>query len=91
MSKAAAWIIAAALLLVTLPVQAGDISENLLLSSAWCTFRYNKVTGYSNTTRLVFNRNGTYSKGGRGEGYSSGRGGSMASQHDSRTAGAGRQ
>jgi len=61
----------------------GGLSESLLLSSAWCTFSYNKITGYSNTTRWVFNPNGTYGKGGRSEGYSSGYGGSMASQRNS--------
>ena len=61
----------------------GGISERLLLSSAWCTFSYNKTTGYSNSTRWVFSPNGTYGKGGRGEGYSSGYGGTMASQHNS--------
>jgi hypothetical protein len=68
--------------------QAGSgLSDELMVSSAWCTFSYNKITGYSNTTRWVFSSNGTYSKGGRGEGYSSGYGGSMASQHDSREGG----
>lgn len=61
----------------------GGMSESLMLSSAWCTFSYNKISGYSNTTRWVFSPNGTYSKGGRGEGYSSGYGGTMASQHNS--------
>lgn len=65
------------------PQRSGDLSENLLLSSAWCTFSYNKITGYSNTTRWVFNPNGTFGKGGRAEGYSSGSGGSMASQRNS--------
>lgn len=79
---------AAALLLAgALPVQAGEISGELLLSSAWCTFSYNKVSGYSSSTRVRFNRNGTYSTGKRDEGYSSGRSGSMASQHDSGGAG----
>lgn len=61
----------------------GGMSESLMLSSAWCTFSFNKVSGYSNTTRWVFSPNGTYSKGGRGEGSSSGYGGTMASQHNS--------
>jgi len=61
----------------------GGMSESLMVSSAWCTFSYNKVSGYSNTTRLAFSPNGTYSKGRRGEGYSSGYGGTMASQHNS--------
>ena len=65
----------------------GELSEEILLSSAWCTFSYNKITSYSNSTKWVFNPDGTFSKGGRAEGYSSGGGGSMASQHDSRSGG----
>jgi len=80
-------IIAAAVTLlaiaIAIPVQAGDISNELLLSSAWCTFTYSKTTGYSNTTRVRFNKNGTYGTGGRAEGYSSGRGGTYSSQNDS--------
>lgn len=78
-----ALIIAAACFSIALPVHAGGISNDLLLSSAWCTFTYNKTTGYSNTTRVRFNKNGTYGTGGRAEGYSSGRGGTYASQNDS--------
>jgi len=74
-------------LAVALPVQAGGVSNELLLSSAWCTFSYNKTTGYSNTTRVRFNKNGTYGTGGRAEGYSSGRGGTYASQNDSSSGG----
>jgi len=70
------------LLTIALPVHAGGISNNLLLSSAWCTFTYNQTTGYSSTTRVTFRKNGTYSTGGRAEGYSSGRGGTYASQND---------
>jgi hypothetical protein len=66
---------------------AGGMSNQLLTSSAWCTFKYNKTTGYSHTKRVHFNANGTYGTGSRGEGYSSGSGGSMASQRD--TAGGG--
>jgi len=87
MSKCAALLLGAMLFLLAVPARAGDITENLMMSSAWCTFKYNKITGYSNTTRLVFNGNGTYSQGGRAEGYSSGSGGSMASQRNSRAAG----
>jgi hypothetical protein len=61
---------------------AGGISNQLLTSSAWCTFKYNKTTGYSHTKRFQFNANGTYGSGSRGEGSSSGSGGSMASQRD---------
>ncbi|HKY61916.1 MAG TPA: hypothetical protein VJR29_00720 [bacterium] len=64
-----------------LEAQAGGLAP-LLTSSAWCSFKYSQVTGYSNSTRYRFNRNGTYSMGSRGEGYSSGGGGTFASQHD---------
>ena len=74
-------------LAITLPVHAAGISSDLLLSSPWCTFKYNQTTGYSNTTRVLFNRNGTYSMGGQAEGYSSGRGGTYASQGNSQAAG----
>ncbi len=70
-----------------LPVLAGGISNDLLLSSAWCTFKYNQVTGYSNTTRVRFNKNGTYGTGGRAEGSTSGKYGSYSSQHDSGSGG----
>lgn len=62
--------------------QAGDLSNELMLSSAWCTFSYNKTTGYSSSKRVTFSPGGTYSVGSRGEGGSSGRSGNMASQHD---------
>lgn len=65
----------------------GQLSDQLLTSSAWCTFSYNKITGYSHTTRWTFYPDGTYSNGARTEGYSSGGGGTMASQHDSRNGG----
>ncbi|MDA8101297.1 MAG: hypothetical protein M0042_16880 [Nitrospiraceae bacterium] len=77
----------AAFLLVVYPAHAGGISNNLLLSSTWCSFSYNKITGYSNTTRVRFNKNGTYTTGGRAEGSSSGKYGSYASQHDSGSGG----
>lgn len=79
--------IAVALFSVALPVQAGGISNNLLLSSAWCSFKYNQVTGYSNTTRIRFNKNGTYSTGSRAEGTTSGKSGSYSSQKDAGGAG----
>lgn len=62
---------------------AGGMSNQLLTSSAWCTFTYNKTTGYSHTKRVYFNANGTYGTGSRGEGYSGGSGGTMASQRNS--------
>jgi hypothetical protein len=83
MTKAGAFLVAALFFAIVLPVQAGGLSNNLLLSSAWCTFSYNKVSGYSKTTRVRFSKDGTYRIGNRGEGYSSGKSGSMASQQDS--------
>jgi len=76
-------------LMFSLPpsASAGGVSNELLLSSTWCNFTYNKTTGYSHSKRVRFNANGTYSTGSRGEGYSSGSGGSMASQRDSAAAG----
>ena len=70
-----------------IPVQAGGLSNKLLLSSLWCSFSYNKVSGYTSSTRTSFNPKGTYSVASRGEGYSSGNSGSMASQDDSVTGG----
>jgi hypothetical protein len=88
MIKVIAFIISAAVcIFIALPVQAGGVSNELLLSSAWCTFTYNKTTGYSNTTRVRFNKNGTYGTGGRAEGGSSGKYGSYASQNDSSSGG----
>lgn len=60
-----------------------DNLSKLLLSSAWCSFSYNQTTGYSHTKRVQFYQNGTWSSGSQGEGYSSGYGGNMASQHNS--------
>jgi hypothetical protein len=57
-----------------------DPLAKLLVSSAWCSFRFNKTTGYSSTTRAQLFADGTYSLGGKSEGYSSGYGGTMASQ-----------
>jgi hypothetical protein len=82
-----ALFIAAAFFTVTQPVRAGGTSNNLLLSSAWCSFKYNQVTGYSNTMRIRFNKNGTYSTGSRAEGSTSGKYGSYSSQNDAGGAG----
>lgn len=70
------------LVLVTPWAHAETISAKLLLSSAWCSFSYNKTSGYSSTNRVTFNRNGSYVTGSRAEGGSSGPYGSMASQSD---------
>ena len=87
MKTSAIILTAMMILIIALPVHAGGISNELLLSSAWCTFSYNKTTGYSNTTRVYFSKNGTYGTGGRAEGGSSGKYGSYASQNDSSGAG----
>jgi len=54
----------------------------LLLSSAWCSFRYNKVSGTSRQTRYQFFANGTWRMGAQGETYSSGPNG-MVGGHSS--------
>lgn len=64
-----------------------DELAKLLLSSAWCSFKYNKVSGSSSSERWQFFANGTFQVGARREGYSSGYGGTMASQHDSGNSG----
>ena len=87
MRKVTIAFIIAACFAIALPVHGGGISNELLLSSAWCTFSYNKTTGYSNTTRVRFSKNGTYSTGGRAEGSTSSKSGSFASQKDSRSNG----
>lgn len=69
------------------PTAAADQLSRLLLSSAWCSFSYNKVSGSSSSKRVAFSRNGSWSLNGRAEGYSSGYGGTMASQSDSEAGG----
>jgi len=69
------------------PKAGGDQLSQLLLSSAWCSFSYNKVSGASHQSRVQFFANGTWAAGSRGETYSSGAGGSVAGQHDSGAAG----
>ncbi|MDE3018157.1 MAG: hypothetical protein KGO52_03680 [Nitrospirota bacterium] len=59
----------------------------LLLSSAWCSFSYNKNSGASHSTRVQFSPNGNWRAGSRGETYSSGPNGSVAGQHDDGTGG----
>src|SRR5688572_8951585 len=80
--------LAAALAVLSLPAHAGGVSNELLLSSAWCTFKYNKVSGYSSTNRVQFAPNGGWASGSRGEGGSSNKYGSVYSQKDGGAAGA---
>jgi hypothetical protein len=71
----------AALVRNTAPNAAGsDQLSQLLLSSAWCSFTYNKVSGASHASRVQFFQDGTWSRGARGETYSSGYGGIYAGQ-----------
>jgi hypothetical protein len=56
---------------------AGGMSNELLLSSAWCTFAYNKVSGRSSTKRVTFGANGTWSQAANSEGVSSNKYGSV--------------
>lgn len=52
----------------------------LLLSSAWCTMSYNKVSGTSRTARYQFFNNGTWAMGSQRETYSSGPNGTVSGQ-----------
>ena len=81
-TKEAAAAAAAPAPAIAKPAGNDEISK-LLLSSPWCTFSFNKTTGYSSSTRYQFFENGTIQVGGQSEGYSSGYGGSMASQSNS--------
>lgn len=54
----------------------------LLLSSPWCHFSYNKVSGRSSQERVVFRADGTWDSGSRRETYSSGVHGTVAGQSD---------
>jgi hypothetical protein len=87
MTRVVMLVAAATFLAVAGSVRAGGITNQLLLSSAWCTFSYNKVTGYSTSKRVHFSENGIYRVDSRGEGASSGRYGSIAGQNDSGSGG----
>ncbi len=64
-----------------------DKLSTLLLSSAWCHFRYNKYAGTTHQERVVFRRDGTWDSGKRGETYSSGTNGTAYGQSDSSSGG----
>lgn len=64
-----------------------DELSALLLSSAWCHFRYNKLSGSSSQRRVVFARDGSWSSGARSESHSSGASGTVAGQSDSSSGG----
>lgn len=59
--------------------------RQLLLSSAWCSFRYNKITGATNQSRAVFRADGTLYLGADAQTYTSGAAGSVAGQYQSGT------
>ncbi|HEY3276427.1 MAG TPA: hypothetical protein VGJ94_07380 [Syntrophorhabdaceae bacterium] len=59
---------------------------DLLTTTPWCSFKYNKTTGYSSTTRYQFFRDGRYTTGAKNEGHSSGVAGNFSSQRN-RTSG----
>lgn len=70
------------------PVTAGkDELSQFLLRNAWCTFTFNKNSGASSKSRSQFFPDGTFTTDGQSEGYSSGYGGTMASQNNSGTSG----
>jgi hypothetical protein len=62
------------------PALAGGMSNQLLLSSAWCSFSYNQISGTTRTTRAKFHANGTYAFGNQRESLSSGQYGSVYGQ-----------
>ncbi|MES2260408.1 MAG: hypothetical protein V4724_17945 [Pseudomonadota bacterium] len=55
-------------------------SREVLMSTAWCSFTYSKVSGTSTTRRVVFRRDGTLTVAGGAETYSSGYGGTVSGQ-----------
>ena len=65
---------------IPIDAPAGGLSDRLLLSSAWCSFSYNKVSGTTKTTRAQFHANGTFSMGNQRESQSSGQYGSVYGQ-----------
>ena len=62
------------------PALAGGMSNQLLLSSVWCSFSYNQISGTTRTTRAKFHANGTYAFGNQRESLSSGQYGSVYGQ-----------
>ncbi|MEQ1919894.1 MAG: hypothetical protein ABL955_11900 [Elusimicrobiota bacterium] len=64
-----------------------DKLSTLLLSSSWCSFRYNKISGASHQERVSFRPNGSWDSGARSESYSSGAGGTVSGQSDTSSGG----
>lgn len=59
-----------------------DQLSQLLTSSAWCSFSYNKISGTSSQTRVVYFPNGTWATGSQTETYNSGAAGTVAGQYN---------
>ena len=59
----------------------GGNLHQLLTASAWCSFTYNKTSGTSSSSRVVFLANGTLRRGSNTETSNSGRNGTVAGQH----------
>jgi hypothetical protein len=64
-----------------------DALSQLLLSSAWCSFSYNKVSGATSQSRVRFLPDGSWSSGRQAETYNSGAYGSVAGQYNSGSGG----
>lgn len=64
-----------------------DKLTELLLSSPWCHFRYNKFADTTRQERVVFRPDGTWGSGSRSEIYSSGSAGTANVQSDSASGG----
>ncbi len=64
-----------------------DSLSKMLLSSAWCYFRYNQHAGTTKQERVVFRADGTWVSGAQGEIYSSGMHGTAHGQSNSSSGG----
>jgi hypothetical protein len=66
------------------PASGGNAQDaqyrQILMSSAWCSFTYNKISGTSTTRRVVLRPDGIMTVNGGAESYSSGAGGTYAGQ-----------
>ncbi len=60
-----------------------DALSQLLVSSAWCSFSFNKHSGTTSRSRVQFLPDGSWSSGGQAETYHSGASGSVAGQYNS--------
>ncbi len=65
------------------PATADQEAAQFLTANAWCSFTYNQRSGTSTRERVVFRPDGTVSRQGGAETYSSGRSGTVAGQHAS--------